>query len=113
MTPFAGHDPDVLGSLANERNGLAWQRTALSWVASGAAVARYFAEGGLLRPSTVIGLIMVVIGAVMWLESARRYRYDAHAIRSNEVVRSPAASIRLLWLVTTSLIAMAIVVEVV
>jgi uncharacterized membrane protein YidH (DUF202 family) len=108
---WAGHNPDVLGSMANERNGLAWQRTALSWVASGATVARYFASGGILRARTSIGLLMIAVGALIWIDGARHYQHRAHKIRADEPTRIPAGTLRIVSIATTIVIATIIAIE--
>lgn len=108
---WTGHDPDVLDSLANERNGLAWQRTALSWVASGATVAHYFASGGLLNAQTSIGLMMIAVGALIWIDGNRHYHHQAHNIRADEPTRIPATTIRIVAAATTLVIVAIILTE--
>lgn len=109
---WRGHDPDVLDSLANERNGLAWQRTALSWVAAGVAVARYFSGGGLLRARTSIGWMMVVVGTGIWAIGNRTYRRHAEAIRSNAPTSVPTGAIALVVWTTTFAIGAILAVEI-
>jgi uncharacterized membrane protein YidH (DUF202 family) len=101
---WSGHDPGVIGSLANERTGLAWQRTALSWVASGATVARYFASGGLLQARTSIGWSMVAIGAFVGIQGLRHYHRHDNDLRSGVPTRMPVRTIRVVWLATTVMI---------
>lgn len=108
---FSGHDPEVVASLANERNELAWQRTALSWLASGGAVARYFAPGGILSSRALVGWLMLVVGGVIWLDGAQRYRRHAAALAANRPTAVPVNTIRLVWLVTVAVIATVIAVE--
>jgi uncharacterized membrane protein YidH (DUF202 family) len=104
----------VLSSLANERNLLAWQRTAMSWGGAGAVVTRYFATDGLLRPQTVVGMLMLVVGALMWLDGARRYHRVADALRvpGAHGVAIPLTTIRVVWLSTVTVTVAATVVEV-
>jgi putative membrane protein len=109
---WPGHDPDVLDSLANERNGLAWQRTALAWVASGAAVARYFSTDGLLTTKTSIGFLMLAVGALVWFDGARRYHRHAANIRADEPMPVPMRSIRLVALATTFAVAAIVTIEI-
>lgn len=99
-------------SLANERNGLAWQRSALAWGASGAAIVRYFASGGLLTSQTVVGWMMLAVGAVMWADSTRRYHRNDQAIRSDGPPEIALAAIRSTWIMTVVVIATAIAVEI-
>ena len=109
---WAGHDPDVLGSLAIERNGLAWQRTALSWVAAGGAVARYFAGDGLLHPRAAVGYLMIAVAGLMWFDGSRRYRRDAGAIRADQPTAVPVGTIAAVWAVTSIVLGLVIVFEV-
>ena len=102
---------EVAASLANERNLLAWQRTAMSWAAAGAVVTRYFATDGLLRPSTVVGMLMMVVGALVWLDGTRRYHRAVIAIRANLHVPVPVRAIQAVWIASVVVIATAIVVE--
>ena len=104
----------VLSSLANERNLLAWQRTAMSWGGAGAVVTRYFATDGLLRAQTVVGMLMLVVGALMWLDGTRRYHRVADALRAPgaRAVAIPLATIRVVWLSTVAVTVAAVVVEV-
>ena len=105
-------DEGVRGSLANERTHLAWQRTAMSWAGAGAVVTRYFAEDGVVRPRTATGALMMVIGALIWLDGARRYRRAAEAIHGGQAPVVPTAAIRVVWVATVAVIAATIVVEV-
>lgn len=102
----------VLTSLANERSHLAWQRTAMSWGAAGALVTRYFATEGLFTAQTTVGMLMLVVGALMWLDGTRRYHRAATAIRAADPVPVPVGTIRMVWLATVVVIAAAVVVEV-
>jgi uncharacterized membrane protein YidH (DUF202 family) len=111
-TDWSGHDPGVRESLANERNGLAWQRTALSWAASGAAVARYFASDGLLRARTSIGWLMIAVGAVIWFEGARHYHRQATSIRADEPTRVPLRTLQIVWAFTVAVTMAVIAIEV-
>jgi uncharacterized membrane protein YidH (DUF202 family) len=103
----------IAASLANERTLLAWQRTAMSWAGAGAVVIRYFATEGLLRPPTVVGMLMLVVGALVWLDGTRRYHRAAIAIREGAGVLVPVRSIKAVWMAATIVVAAAIAVEVV
>ena len=91
----------VLPSLANERSHLAWQRTAMSWGGAGAVVTRYFAEDGLVTAADDGGVLMIVVGALMWLDGAaattapvaiRRRAVRSVAGDRSDVVWSPAVA---------------------
>lgn len=101
---WSGHHPDVIDSLANERVGLAWQRTALSWLAAGVAVVRYFASDGLLHRRTVIGWAMVAVAGILWVDGTRRYRAVDRALRTDQPTSVPTATIRLVWIATVTVI---------
>ena len=105
-------DAGVLGSLANERTHLAWQRTAMSWAGAGAAVIRVFAEDGVLRPRTATGVLMVLVGGLVWVDGQRRYRAADAAIRAGAPPRVPVHSIRAVWLATVLAVAVTVVAEV-
>ncbi len=98
---WAGHHPDVLGSLAAERVHLAWNRTALSWGGAGAATVRYFADDGFLRPSTAIGFAMLMVGALSWAGGTSEYRRTMAAIRADEPVRVRGGVLRAMAWFTT------------
>ena len=71
MTPDGGDT-----GVSNERTALAWQRTALSIVASAAIMARLtWSELGLLGAVPLVGA--VVLGAWVFWESRGRYAHDA------------------------------------
>jgi uncharacterized membrane protein YidH (DUF202 family) len=106
------HSPELRESLANERNGLAWQRTSLSWMGSGAAVTRYFADDGLLRAQTIVGWLMLAVGGSMWLGSVRRYHRNADAIRDDVATTVPLAAIRATWIASVIAIGVAIATEI-
>lgn len=78
-------------SLANERNGLAWQRTALSWLGAVAVVARYVSEGGVMHARTLLGMLMSAVGVISApaAPSATAARTAAYAPTSRP--RSPPA----------------------
>jgi uncharacterized membrane protein YidH (DUF202 family) len=105
-------DSGVRASLANERTHLAWQRTAMSWGAAGAVTTRYFAEDGVLRGPTLVGVAMIVVAALMWFDGERRYRTADAAIRLGASPRVSVATIRTVAAATTIAIAAAVIVEV-
>jgi uncharacterized membrane protein YidH (DUF202 family) len=110
---WLGHDPDVLGSLANERNGLAWQRTALAWLSAGAAVARYFASDGLLTGRAFVGWSMLLVGVAVWLAGTRQYHRQASKLRADLPAPVSVASITTISVITTVAIAAVVVIEIV
>ncbi len=109
---WAGHHPGVIDSLANERVGLAWQRTALSWLAAGLGVVRYFAADGILHRRTVVGWAMVVVAGILWIDGARRYRMVDRALRTDQPTSVPRGTIVMVWLATVAVIFASIAFEV-
>ena len=109
---MSGDDGVVLSSLANERTHLAWQRTAMSWGGAGAVVTRYFADDGVLRPQTGIGALMLLVGALMWLDGSRRYHAADDAIRAGRSVPVPTTILRAVWSATVLVITAAVAVEI-
>jgi uncharacterized membrane protein YidH (DUF202 family) len=108
---WAGHHPGVIDSFANERVGLAWQRTALSWLAAGLGVVRYFSADGTLHPRTVVGWAMVVIAGILWIDGARRYRAVDRALRTDQPTSVPRGTILMVWIATVAVIFASIVLE--
>jgi uncharacterized membrane protein YidH (DUF202 family) len=104
-------DPDVIGSLALERNVLAWQRTAMSWAAAGCTVTRYFSRGGLFAIRTSIGYLMLAVGAMIWVDGIRRYHRQAAIIRSAQPITAAAFAVRSVGYATTLVVAAIIVIE--
>jgi uncharacterized membrane protein YidH (DUF202 family) len=108
---WGGHDPGVLDSLANERNGLAWQRTALSWCAAGAAVARYFSSDGLLTARASIGWLMMAAGIAIWFAGVHQYHAQDSNLRADLPTAVPARRITMISFVTASVVATVIIIE--
>jgi uncharacterized membrane protein YidH (DUF202 family) len=69
--------------LQNERTTLAWVRTALSLLATGALVAK---QSG--RTATAVALLVLTVAAtvVMILESERRHTWRGHALMAGDPV---------------------------
>lgn len=75
-------DPDVRFLLANERTLLAWVRTALALLAGGLA----FTQFGVATSSTsIVGIVVLAMGAVMTLLGLIRFRAADTAIRKGEL----------------------------
>jgi uncharacterized membrane protein YidH (DUF202 family) len=109
---WTGHDPGVLASLANERNELAWQRTALAWVAAGAGVARYFSSDGLLHARTSLGWLMIATGALIWWFGRTQYRRRVLSLQNDRPMTAPSTVLRVVWAATTVVSALVIAVEI-
>ena len=80
-------DPDARFLLANERTLLAWIRTSVTLQAGGVGVL-HFAEA--LDLNKVVGLALLLVGALAGLAGYGRYRAADRAIRRGEL---PPASL--------------------
>jgi putative membrane protein len=78
-----GEDPDARFSLANERTFLAWIRTALALIVAGLAVAQFF-ESRSETTRLVIALPLLVLGAIVALQSFGRWEEKERAMRVGE-----------------------------
>ncbi len=96
-------DPRV--SLANERTLLAWTRTALAFVAGGLAVTQFLDDVDLPGGRRLIGLSLIVTGAVVAVLSHRRWRLRERALAEGR----PMGSSVLGWVVTAAVVGVAIV----
>jgi uncharacterized membrane protein YidH (DUF202 family) len=59
-------------SLAHERTLLAWNRTAIGWLAAGLVGVRYFGPDGLLAAEAVASYALVLTGLVLFAIAQRR-----------------------------------------
>jgi putative membrane protein len=73
--------PDSRFSMANERTFLSWNRTALSLIAGGLAVAKFLHTGDGIFPA-ILAVVLIIFGAVMAVASFRRWRSVERALRS-------------------------------
>ena len=78
-----GEDPDARFSLANERTFLAWIRTALALIVAGLAVAQFF-EAGSETTRLAIALPLLLLGAIVALQSFARWEEKERAMRVGE-----------------------------
>lgn len=69
--------------LQNERTTLAWVRTALALLATGALAAK---QAGGATVGLALLVLTVVVAVVMILESERRHRWRGHALRAGDPV---------------------------
>ena len=76
-----GVRPDYRFSFANERTFLAWIRTALALVAGGLAVTEVLPEFDVPGGRRLLGLPLIVLGAVIALTSLRRWEASERAMR--------------------------------
>jgi putative membrane protein len=79
-----GPEPDVRFSYANERTFLAWNRTALALVAAGLAITSLLPEFSVPGGRRLIGVPLIVLGAVLAVASYRRWDANERAMRTGE-----------------------------
>jgi putative membrane protein len=74
-------DPDVRFTYANERTFLAWNRTALALVATGVAATQFLPKLQVTWGRRLLGIPLIVLGAVVAAESFRHWRANERAMR--------------------------------
>jgi len=77
-------DPDVRFSLANERTFLAWNRTALALIATGVAATQLLPGFHVSGGRRILGLPLVVLGALVAGASFRSWRANEKAMRRGD-----------------------------
>ena len=86
----AEQEPDVRFSFANERTFLAWNRTALALIATGIAATQLLPNFHVAGGRTILGLPLVVLGALVAAASFWHWRSNEKAMRRGErLPRSP------------------------
>lgn len=76
-----GTEPDPRFSYANERTFLAWNRTALALIAAGLAVVALLPEFEIEHGRRIIGVPLILLGAVIAFTSYRRWDENERAMR--------------------------------
>ena len=76
-----GTEPDPRFSYANERTFLAWNRTALALVAAGLAATSLLPEFNVPGGRRLIGVPLILLGAVLAAISYRRWDANERAMR--------------------------------
>jgi putative membrane protein len=79
-----GREPDVRFSYANERTFLAWNRTALALMATGLAVVSLLPKFNLNVGRRLIGVPLIVLGALLAVMSYRQWDANERAMRLGE-----------------------------
>jgi putative membrane protein len=84
-------DPDARFLLANERTLLAWVRTSLALLASGVGLMQFLPD---IPLNSIVGVGMLVLGALASLVGLQRYRAADTAMRNNVLPpRGPALEV--------------------
>jgi putative membrane protein len=76
-----GTEPDVRFSYANERTFLAWNRTALALIAAGLGITALLPEFHVGGGRRLIGIPLIILGAVLAVASYRRWDTNERAMR--------------------------------
>jgi uncharacterized membrane protein YidH (DUF202 family) len=76
-----GTEPDPRFSYANERTFLAWNRMSLALVAAGLAITSLLPEFDVGGGRRLIGVPLIVLGAVLSVASYRRWEANERAMR--------------------------------
>jgi putative membrane protein len=85
--PGEGTEPDARFTLANERTFLAWNRTALALVVAGLGIVQLLPPfPGVPWGRHVLGVPLIVLGAVVSVTAYREWRRTQAALRSSQPV---------------------------
>jgi putative membrane protein len=76
-----GDEPDVRFTYANERTFLAWIRTALALIVTGVAATQFLPKLDVTWGRRLLGLPLIVLGAIVAAESLRSWRANERAMR--------------------------------
>jgi putative membrane protein len=99
-------EPDIRFSFANERTFLAWNRTALALVATGIAATQLLPGFHVAGGRRILGLPLVVLGAVVAAASLTHWRANERAMRRGEPLpRSPMPFVLVTGVVVVAVIA--------
>jgi len=79
---------DVRFSYANERTFLAWNRTALALVTAGLAVTQLLPPFDVPGGRRMIGMPLIVLGALIALVSLRQWRANERAMQERRALPS-------------------------
>jgi inner membrane protein YidH len=77
-------EPDVRFTYANERTFLAWNRTSLALIATGVAATQLLPKLDLAWGRRLLGLPLIVLGAVLAVASFLNWRANERAMRRGE-----------------------------
>jgi putative membrane protein len=104
--PQEEQEPDVRFTYANERTFLAWNRTALALIATGVAATQLLPSFEIDYGRRIIGVPLVILGAIVAIGGYRDWRANQQAMRRNEPLRrSPLPEILAAGIVLVAVIA--------
>jgi putative membrane protein len=78
------HEPDERFTYANERTFLAWNRTALALIATGVAATQLLPSFELEYGRRILGVPLILLGAVVGIVSYRNWRANDDAMRHDQ-----------------------------
>ncbi len=104
--PGGGVEPDARFTFANERTFLAWARTALAFVVAGLAIVQLLPPfPGVPWGRHLLGVPLIVLGAVISIAGYSEWAHNQRALRSGE----PLPQTIMPRILTVTITAMAIV----
>ena len=110
VDPEDGREPDPRFTFANERTFLAWSRTALALVVAGLAIVQLLPPfPGVPVGRHLLGVPLIVLGAVLAIVAYAEWARDQRALRRGE----PLPRSILPWILATTIAGMAIIAAVV
>jgi putative membrane protein len=102
----ADEEPDVRFTYANERTFLAWNRTSLALIATGVAATQLLPKLDLAWGRRVLGLPLILLGAIVAAESLRHWWACEQAMRRGRPLpRSPMPVILTVGIVVVGVLA--------
>lgn len=101
-----GAEPDARFTLANQRTFLAWSRTALALIAAGLAIVQLLPPfPGVPWGRHLIGVPLIVLGAITAAESYREWTRTQRALRRGDPL--PHSTLPLILAATIAIVAAA------
>jgi inner membrane protein YidH len=105
-----GTEPDARFTFANERTFLAWSRTALALVVAGLAIVQLLPPfPGVAAGRHLLGIPLIVLGAVLAVAAYAEWVRNQHALRRGE----PMPRSVLPWILTATVTGIAVIAAVV
>jgi putative membrane protein len=90
-SPAAETEPDARYTFANERTFLAWTRTALAFIVAGLGIVQLLPPfPGVPWGRHLLGIPLIVLGAVIAVIGYRQWTVNQRALRRGEPVRRSA-----------------------
>ena len=105
-----GHEPDPRFTFANERTFLAWSRTALALVVAGLGVVQLLPPfPGVPVGRHLLGVPLIVLGAVLAITAYAEWVKNQHALRRGE----PLPRSVMPWILAATVAGMAVIATIV